>query len=157
MTSNIEANHLLVYYSDPEYRAWLATNYPDKIKTYQGTKDSAPKEGWFDLGYVRGEPGGLHIIGNTSDASTLVGLKPEDVMHNPEHAGWAMTVGDPSSAYEIYVYDYTTDNWYSIGTIDAERIDPRLIIDKNTEADGAPDLLNKYGYWLVTDTRKFAL
>lgn len=157
MTSNTEANHLLVYYSDPEYRAWLATNYPDKIKTYQGTKDSAPKEGWFDLGYVRGEPGGLHIIGNTSDASTLVGLKPEDVMHNPEHAGWAMTVGDPSSAYEIYVYDYTTDNWYSIGTIDAERIDPRLIIDKNTEADGAPDLLNKYGYWLVTDTRKFAL
>lgn len=162
MTSNVDANHLLVYYSDPDYRAWLAANYPDRIKTYQGTKDTAPKDGWFDLGYVRGEPGGLHIIGNVAHASDLydvsgVAIKPEEIMHDPDHAGWSMTVGDPTGVYEIYVYDYVNDEWYSIGTIDADKIDPRLIIDENDEVTGAPTMLKNYGFWVVTDIRKFAL
>lgn len=154
---NVDADHLLVYYSDPDYRAWLAQNYPNRMKRYQGTKDTAPKDGWFDLGYVKGEPGGIHIIGNVADPSALVGLKPEDIMHDPKQAGWAMTVGNPNAEYEIYVYDYARQVWYSIGTVNSNSVDPRWVIDQNDEVDGLPIKLKDFGYWMVTDKRKFAV
>lgn len=164
MTSNTEAKHLLVYYTDPEYRQWLKDHYADRIKAYTGEKIGY-KEDWYDLGYVRGEAGGLHIIKNVEQESDLYdavsgkAIKPEEIIPDPDHAGWAMTVGDPTAAnptYQIYVFDYAADKWYSIGTIDSTAIAPEYVIAA-ADIDNEPTALRPKGFWLVTETIKYAL
>lgn len=164
MTSNTEAKHLLVYYADPAYRAWIQANHPERIKAYVGEKIGY-KEDWCDLGYVRGEAGGLHIIKNVTQESDLYdtttgdAIPPEDIMHDPDHAGWAMTVGDPTATnptYQIYVYDYDNARWYSIGTIDSTAIAPEYVIAAAPEIT-EPTTLRSKGFWLVTETIKYAL
>ncbi len=165
--TNATMYHLLVYYSDPAYRQYLATNYPTKIKRYKGLKDTQPKDGWFDLGNVRGEPGGLHIIGDVTDPADLYdpvtgdAIPPEVIANNPECAGWAMTVTDNSGTtpvVEIYLYDYeaSPNVWYSIGPISGggTLVDPEEIIvvsDALTE----PADLKPHGIWMVKDTIKW--
>lgn len=144
-------DHLLVLYSDPAYRSWLATKYPDKIFTYTsqkftetdplnpGGKRFITRNDWFDLGYVKGEPGGLHIIGeyvlNTGETYQTYltdGVPPEDMPGNTqEDRGWAYLITDPSinpPERLIYSYDYISghDRWTVVGKVgDTDRrLDP---------------------------------
>ena len=164
--SGQQAGHLLVYYSDPEYRAWLKVHYPDRVKEYKGNKDITKKDGWFDLGYVKGEPGGLHLIGNVAAASDLydVGgnpIPPEQIGHiglvDNDHAGWGMSVGDPASSYDIYIYDYVNEDWYSIGNFDSSLVEPEYVIATTNSPLVPPTLVKNHGFWIPTETIKFAV
>ena len=151
MYPNTPGFHLLVLYSDPEKRAALADP-----KTYYSSVLGKVMTGWADLGYVRGVPGGLHIIGNYNDVSELyrngVAIPPQNLTTpaNPEYAGWGVTVKEK----DIYVYDYITAEWYTIGNIvSAATPDPAKIITiSNTE----PITLVENGIWLVGKNAKYA-
>ena len=162
LTSNAEAHHLYVYYSSPDTRASLGAN-----KTYWSKKLGKVINEWYDMGYVRGEPGGMRFIGNAATENDLKDssgnwILPEDWGPNPSptHAGWAVTVGDPSAIsadLKIYVYDYEREIWYSIGTINSSIIDNSYII--NVKPYGTPDYditVKEGGIWLVTKTMKYA-
>lgn len=162
LSSNSEAHHLYVYYSSPDTRASLGAN-----KTYWSKKLGKVINEWYDMGYVRGEPGGMRFIGNALTEDELRDssgnwILPEDWGPNPSptHAGWAVTVGDPSAVpadLKIYVYDYEREIWYSIGTINSSIIDNSYII--NVEPYNTPDYditVKEGGIWLVTKTIKYA-
>lgn len=153
--------HLLVYYSDPALRNSLSSKwvtYPsDK---YPGTVWTE----WVDLGYVVGEPGGIHIIGNVTDEDDLYNdgsghtnpKKPEDIGGDIRFAGWVMTVYDSTSVGTvpiIYAYDYNNSIWYQIGTIDSGVFDPKTIIDASAITAPPPSLQN-HGFWLVVNSVK---
>lgn len=93
-------NHLLVLYSDPAYRQWLKENYGDRIVTYLSTK-FGERNDWFDLGYVKGEAGGLHIIGSF----TIQYVEVENPEGNPASQGWYEKNGDDYSLTEDTVVD----------------------------------------------------
>ena len=148
-------HHLLVWYSDPDYRSNLATSY-----IYRSEKDSVVKEGWADLGYVKGEPGGVRIIGNVSDEDDLYKdgsartdpWKPEEIgagwstTPDMDYEGWIMTVQQATNA-EFFAFDYNNNVWYSLGVIDSG--DPRGIIRASATE---PQSLNTYGYWFVVES-----
>lgn len=139
---NTPQDHLLVLYSDPAYRNWLATKYPSKMFTYTsqkfteadplnpGGKRYVVRNDWFDLGYVKGEPGGLHIIGEyvlnsgeTYQTYLTDGVPPENMPGNTsQERGWAYLITDPSvTPVErlIYTYDYIVghDRWTVAGKV----------------------------------------
>ena len=186
-------NHLLVLYSDPAYRNWLATNYPNKIYRYTSQKfteedPSNPggsrfitRDDWFDLGYVKGEPGGLHIIGEyilqsgeTYQDYLTDGLPPEMMPGNTsQERGWAYLITDPNVSPEtrtIYTYDYIQghENWTTIGEITNVTTDPTQIvildsskIDPSTGAiiPDSPSYLNlpkEAGLWFIKSNMKSA-
>lgn len=156
---DIDASHLLVYYSDPAYREFLVENYPERIYSYKSLKDQTIRNDWFDLGYVKGEPGGIHIIGNVSTVDDLyqggVPIKPEDFGGSSEFKGWAMTVGDaldPDSVLSIYTFDYLANRWNSLGPISSASTMPEVVIQISRE-DEEPISLNPRGIWLVSKTR----
>lgn len=93
-------NHLLVLYSDPAYRQWLIDNYPDRQVKYLSTK-FGERNDWFDLGYVKGEAGGLHIIGSF----TIQYVEVENPEGNPASQGWYEKNGDDYSLTEDTVVD----------------------------------------------------
>lgn len=98
--ANSMHNHLLVLYSDPAYRQWLKENYGDRIVTYLSTK-FGERDDWFDLGYVKGEAGGLHIIGSF----TIQYVEVENPEGNPASQGWYEKNGDDYSLTEDTVVD----------------------------------------------------
>jgi hypothetical protein len=149
MAVDKDTYHLLVYYSDPELRGTY---------TYNG------ETGWQDLGYVRGEAGGVHIIGDLSSVDDL----PDGGLTG-EYKGWVYTVtttetDDEGKSYDksvIYAYDYQNEDkgWYSIGSIDMSLVKPGYVMtvseaDSGSEelvpADGN-DLLQANGYWFVVE------
>lgn len=165
---SVPENHLLVWYSDPVYRTKLKIDFPDKVYTYKGIKDTTAKDGWFDLGYVKGGYGGIHIIGNVEAEEDLYNdgatkrdpKKPEDI-GGPGCEGWVMTVHDPDDTGidpVIYAYDYTStpNKWYPIGSLNGDQIDPRKVIVASN-INTPPTTLNTHGFWLVTEPRKYAL
>jgi len=174
--SDPEEYHLLVYYSDPATRAKYKADPAYNTYSYYSPKIGDIVDDWVDLGYVKGEPGGIHIITNFTDANDLIDsstgipIKPEYIdgstpgapmpFPNLNHAGWAVTVEDNTvtpSRFYIYFYDYDSDYWYSIGAIDASLIDPRNVIITAEETDYTEaSMLNAKGIWLVESTRVFA-
>ena len=167
---NIPPTHLLVWYSDPAYRNKLKTEYPDRVYFYKGTKDTVAKDGWFDLGNVKGDTDGLRIIGNVDTENDLYydgaihlnPKKPEDI-GGPQRAGWVMTVQDttisPLPDAILYAYDYssTPNRWYQIGAANGGSSDPRVIITvSNANTPPTSPNLKTYGFWLVTESRKYA-
>lgn len=195
-------NHLLILYSDPVYRQFLRTKYPNKIYRYTSQKftevsssqpykqitpvdnenpseedwyelingsyilttdtivDSSKnyyiknlipviRDDWFDLGYVKGEPGGLHIIGQyelqegQSYTDYLTdGVPPEDMPGNtPEDRGWAYLIYDNTLGLgkrTIYTYDYIHEEWVIVSEINsAASVDPTqsIIMDESTIDD----------------------
>ena len=181
---NTPQNHLLVLYSDPAYRQWLIDNYPDKIYRYTSKKftqaDPADptqkifvtRDDWFDLGYVKGEPGGLHIIGQYELAAGETyrdylddSVPPEDMPGNtPEDRGWAYLIVDPTGAEEkrtIYTYDYEHSRWIVVSDLNSATIDPtqtvimdNYIIDSVTgaiipERSEHMNLPKENGLWFV--------
>jgi hypothetical protein len=181
-------NHLLVLYSDPAYRAWLASKYPSKIMRYTSQKfteadptnpgDSryVTRNDWFDLGYVKGEPGGLHIIGQfVLDAThpdyhsyLADGVPPEDptMTNDPEMRGWAYLIvdDDPTNpTRKIYTYDYPNNKWILVSDISSSAVDPvNTIIMDSATIDGTGNYVpvnytsepNDNGLWLVEEMVK---
>lgn len=141
--------HLLVYYSSSIIRGALVNK-----ATWDGKND------WCDLGYVRGESGGIHIIGNLPYTTDLPAGGPPAA-----YKGWVYTVttydavtGDPDLV-TMYAYDYenpTTglNGWYPIGSIDSSvltpdtiiMISPRSATDPNMPAENS---LSEGGIWFV--------
>ena len=173
-TPNTKASHLIVLYSDPAYRENMRVN--GKCVTYRSVKfqEALPGGGtigqlrndWVDLGSIKGEAGGLHIIGNITNLSALKDgsgkwLPPELIAgNNTDQAGWAYTL----NGTEIYVFDYKANIWYSIGSINAESILPEKTIIVSEPSSTAPDkppleknTLNTNGIWLISETRKYAI
>lgn len=113
----------------------------------------------------KGENGGIHILGNVTNASDLSRLTPETFVSskpaNSEHAGWGVTVGPGDSnnpVYKLYLYDYKRNVWYEYGPL--LEVKPRIIInafeDKmNSESQSEiDDCIRRYqelmvdGFWL---------
>lgn len=181
---NVPYNHLLVYYSDPALRLSLK----DKWVTYPGGKvvdseipDPADPTGvkmipvyhvwkeWVDLGEVKGEAGGVHILKNVANLNELKDaggafIPPEKLTNaagdiiNANGAGWSCTMDSASgTGKEILFYDYNTKEWYSIGTVDSSSVDPRYIITASeAQANQMPKTadvgsLKINGFWLALE------
>lgn len=190
-------NHLLVLYSDPAYRQWLINKYKttdkntNKIWSYTSQKFTqqdpmggpdpvfVTRDDWFDLGYVKGEPGGLHIIGEYTLTSGQTyktyltdGVPPEDMPGNtPEDRGWAYLITKMNGSIPertIYTYDYVHDKWTIVSglsnavvdpsqviIVDESKIDPATgkIIPKSSEYETLPQ---DKGLWFVKKQVKIA-
>lgn len=176
---NTPANHLLVLYSDPAYRTWLATKYPEKIFSYTSQKftrinpitsqtEFVTRNDWFDLGYVKGEPGGLHIIGEYTLQSGETyqdylddAIPPEDMPGNtPEDRGWAYLIVTPATLTTdelrtIYTYDYVHERWVVVADILPPGIDPTQIIimdESKIDAETGGIIPKKPEYASLPDT-----
>lgn len=130
-----KAFHIYVRYADPNRRGDI---------TYKGLS------GWTDLGYIRGEVGGLHIIGSLTSVDELKSngqwVTPDKVAgYTTEKAGWGYTINE-----DVWVYNYITDEWYTIGKIIATP--NKFIIATNNKSDA--DALYNQGIWLMTETSK---
>ena len=133
---NVKPYHFLVYYAAPSKR---------------GTVNYKGKTGWVDLGYIRGEIGGLRIIGDVNNINDLkktdgTWKTPEEVLGanwSDDYIGWGISV----EARELYIYDYVKKQWYSIGEALAK---PDNIIAVSDTMPGE-DLLEG-GIWFVKET-----
>ena len=160
----IPDSHLLVWYADPAYRNYLITTYPERVYYFKGTKDTEAKNGWFDIGNCKGEPGGIHIIGNLESVDDLYNdgpahtdpKTPEDIGGDDDYAGWVVTIGDGSSDPLIYAYDYDRVTWYSLGTVGSALFNPEITIVASNISE-TPTTLNTNGFWCVTKPRKYAI
>ena len=182
------AYHLLVWYSDPALRATLRTQYykpnpqpgeVNRIWKYASLKD--PSRGvlddWFDLGYVKGETGGVRIlmkIDVTEKETKLykngVAVKPEELLTgtpNLDYAGWLVEVSDsayPKQDHELYAYNYddtvpvtSGDKWHRIGSLSASLSDviSFLYIGNTDPKDPTSGIVFKdNGLWFHSDTRE---
>ena len=184
---NAPYSHLLVYYSDPELRAkysskWVtypSTKVIDSYVTDQETGEQTPIyhtwTEWVDMGNIRGDAGGLHIIKNVSSLDDLKDsagkfIPPEQLTDEngelimPNGAGWgcSMDIAGDSDTKEILFYDYDLEEWYSIGRIDPSSIDPRYFIVKSAPESGqtptSKDVSNlkTYGFWFAAETAYYA-
>lgn len=138
---------LLIYYSDSNLRDLLVE--AGKATSYNG------KDGWLNLGNVRGEKGGILVAGTVSTAAELpVGGPPEG------YKGWFYEVeGDPNT-YEdnmLYGYDYIGNTgWFPVPSLSSPVAAPEavsIIAEPSTEnadlpAQGHIDL-NINGIWFV--------
>jgi hypothetical protein len=136
--------NLLCYYSAPAYRAAIPDN---KKVSYNGKSD------WYNIGYVRGESGGVHIMGNYDTVDALEAAYPTGL--TGQYQGWVCTVKNGSSS-ELYAYDYAgSKGWYSIGSLDSSTTQPASVIliataaDNGVEPSEGGSLLNDNGIWLV--------
>lgn len=143
--------HLLILYSDPEIRAAVVA--ADKAATWTD-REGVEHTDWFDAGYVRGEVGGVRIIGDVDSISKLPigGL-------SGDYKGWLYTVTEGNNTSVLYAYDYSDNNkgWYPIGTLDSSLTEPTAVIicskvdnTGNLPLNGGGSL-NKGGYWFVIE------
>lgn len=186
---NVPYNHLLVYYSDPALRLklrdkWVA--YPSGKVIEREIADPADPTGvakipvyhiwkeWVDLGEVKGEAGGVHVIKNVTNLNELKDaggafIPPEKLTNaagdviNANGAGWSCTMNSASgTGKEILFYDYNTKEWYSIGTLDSSAVDPRYIITKSEAQENQmpkpTDVgsLKVNGFWLALEKSTYA-
>lgn len=174
---NVPYSHLLVYFSDPEYRLNYIKGDTSKFIKYKcltGDDGITEYTEWIDLGPVKGEAGGLHIIrhfSNSEDFKEYESTPPEqipfkigeEIISNcPGHAGWCCTIQrdeDPTNIHFI-AFDYYENRWYDIGNIDTSTIDAEsiFIIDSAKEGDPSkpntnPAILAKHGMWFVIEPK----
>lgn len=175
--------HLLVIYSDPEYRK----KFKDKWVSYPSEKFGEKYDEWIDMGNIRGEEGGYHNIVtlNTTDllyddSDSKIAIPPEYILYacnvraggndyileegtgvDTTYAGWGCTVTTNDTSI-LYFYDYAVNNWIRVGDVSAAMNDPSLVIIKAKPdvATGAPpadeDTLRDNGFWLVLEDVTFA-
>lgn len=162
--STVEANHLLVLYSDPAYRARLKEE--GKCVRYRSNKFindqgvGQVRDDWYDMGYVRGEPGTIRFIGNLTDAeaATLLidGNSPEKITGSDSYSGYCYTVGDENTEQKIiYYYDYTKGKWIILGSIASSVSNPNSVITVGIDGEDYPNL-NSGGFLLVLETLRYA-
>ena len=118
--------HLLVLYSDPEYRNTLQTQ--GLCKTWRSKKlldengKGIIRNDWYDMGYIRGPQGSIKILGNLTpeeqEITLISGNSPEVITKNPDNVGCAFTVGEEKDEdKKIWIYDYAKEKWFIIGTV----------------------------------------
>lgn len=162
--STVKANHLLVLYSDPAYRARLKEE--GKCVRYRSNKFiddqgvGQVRDDWYDMGYVRGEPGTIRFIGNLTDAEAAVllidGNSPEKITGNDSYSGYCYTVGDENAEQKIiYYYDYTKGKWIILGSITSSVLNPNSVITVGIDGEDYPNL-NSGGFLLVLETLRYA-
>ena len=146
---NPKTYHLLVLYSDPAMRA--AASAAGKAETCNDHSGVSHTD-WWNLGNVRGESGGIHIIGDVDSEEKLPAGGPPD-----PYQGWIYTV-TKNGASMLYAYDYDKSIWYPIGSLDSSLVNPKsVLIVSEADAEGyAPisedsAILNVGGYWLVLE------
>lgn len=158
--------HLLVYYSDPELRNSLS----DKWVTYPSVKETGiVRTEWVDLGSVKGENTGIHVLKNIESMDELKDaagewIPPEllpdadGVILNPDGAGWSCTLQEPGSDITVYLfYDYETKQWYRGTSVDPSAVDPSYVIAKSTPSATqepiAGDAINlkTNGFWFAVE------
>lgn len=145
--------HLLIRYSDPEYRKLAGGTRiidPDTGKityekwvTYPSEKLGEDYDEWVDLGRVRGEIGGLHLLTTVDsmtdskihDSTTDKDIPPELVLDhsnpNPNQAGWSVAyTHDDITEILYYDYDSNSGEWKSMGGISDSLIEPTKVIIK---------------------------
>lgn len=133
-------HHLLVEYSDPTRQG---EDVPNSV-FYRN-------KWWQDLGYIKGEIGGVRTIGNVDDISDLIpGKAPEDYAAEgglpgqpSDYMGWLMTVGGQDDQKLFFAYNYFDEVWYYTGQIDAE-VNPKTIF---MISETAPVALTIGGVW----------
>ena len=160
--------HLLVYYSDPALRQSMRS----KWVTYPSEKEPGIiRTEWVDLGTVKGENTGIHILKNVSSMDELKDedenwIPPERVpdssgvrVLNPEAAGWSCTLRDPETGNLYYLfYDYDSQEWYRGTAVDPSSIDPSYVIAKSAPDQnqqpiaGSADNLKENGFWFAVET-----
>ena len=152
----------------------------DISKTYYEKQfEFVTRNDWFDLGYVKGEPGGLHIIGEyvlqsgeTYRDYLTDGVPPEDMPGNThEDRGWSYLITSDNSGETqriIYTYDYVHDKWTIIGEIGNITLDPTqvVILDAATIDSGTGTIIpqnpnyenlpKENGLWFIKSTIKTA-
>lgn len=159
--------HLLVYYSDPELRERLQ----DKWVTYPSVKyPNVVWTEWVDLGPVKGENTGIHVLKNVTNMDELKDaggnwIPPERLpgadgvtILNPDGAGWSCTLQEPGSDVTVYLfYDYDAEAWYKGTSVDPSAVDPSYVITKSTpNANQQPnpgdvDNLKVNGFWFAEE------
>ena len=169
-------SHLLVIFSDPEYRK----KFKDKWITYPSDKLGVVYTEWVDMGNVRGEKGGLHTVTSVSsvdklhdDSASKVPIPPEYLAYaetvraagktytwvegegkDTDQAGWGCTVTTSTSEI-VYFYDYVDKKWYEVGSLDASLIRPETIIIKSYPKTGemkpvdTDDTIHENGFWFA--------
>lgn len=168
-------SHLLVIFSDPEYRK----KFKDKWVVYPSDKLGIVYTEWVDMGNVRGEKGGFHSITTVNsieklhdDSESKVQIPPEYLAYaeivrtegasyiweegvgaDLDYAGWGCTVNEGASEI-VYFYDYVDKKWYEVGSLDASLIRPETIILKAYPQTGqmipaGEDSLHVNGFWFA--------
>ena len=160
--------HLLVYYSDPDLRASLSS----KWVTYPSVKyPGVVRTEWVDLGSVKGENTGIHVLKNIEDMDELKDaggnwIPPERLpaadgvtILNPDAAGWSCTLQEPGTDVTVYLfYDYETEEWYRGTSVDPSAVDPSYVITKSAPNAyqepivGGADNLKPNGFWFAVET-----
>lgn len=174
---NAPYSHLLVIYSDPEYRK----KFKDSWVSYPSEKLGMQFDQWVDMGNIRGEKGGLHTICTITDSALLhddtdaeTPIPPEymiyaqNVRANGEkytfvedenkdttYAGWGVSLKmADSNQNTIYFYDYVTKSWSIVGTITGGTL-PENVVAKSVPKDGTmipesrDDTLTENGFWFA--------
>lgn len=160
--------HLLVYYSDPALRQSMSSQWV----TYPSEKNPGIiRTQWVDLGTVKGENTGIHILKNVSSMDELKDgsgnwIPPELVpdssgvsVLNPEAAGWSCTLREAETGNLFYLfYDYDAEEWYRGTAVDPSSVDPSYVIaksapDQNQQPTaGSADNLKENGFWFAVET-----
>lgn len=170
-SENAVYGHLLVYFSDPELRAALGRQFPDRIVAYPSLLyEGQVFDDWFDLGQTRGDRT-MPILTTVNNVSLLYengevapgkGIPPEDLQKQDGSGtidnrakGWGVAVKEEDSSSDFYFYDYDKKYWINSGTLDTGNVDPRYIIAKSTNLDGNIRL-NIGGIWLAQETITYA-
>jgi hypothetical protein len=155
---------------------YTSQKFTEADPTNPGDSRYVTRNDWFDLGYVKGEPGGLHIIGQfVLDAThpdyhsyLTDGVPPEDptMTNDPEMRGWAYLIvdDDPTNpTRKIYTYDYPNNKWILVSDISSSAVDPvNTIIMDSATIDGTGNYVpvnytsepNDNGLWLVEEMVK---
>lgn len=158
--------HLLVYYSDPALRASMSSKwvtYPSE--KYPGTVWNQ----WVDLGTVKGEPAGLHILKKVTSMNELKDgsgnwIPPEQladgsgVILRSDAAGWSCILEDTvNNTYTYLFYDYEDKLWFPGTSVDPSSVDPTYVIDKSVPTSGqvpatgdVPNLKTN-GFWFAVE------
>lgn len=172
--------HLLVIYSDPEYRK----KFQDKWVKYPSEKFGEDYDQWIDMGNIRGEKGGYHNIATLDnkgllydDSESSVDIPPEYIIYacnvrdggneyifeegtgvDLTYAGWGCTIkGATEDSSVVYFYDYALKRWIRVGSISSGISSPESIIIKaKPDGDtGAPlaleDTLEEKGFWFAAE------
>lgn len=157
-------SRLLILYSDPKYRQKLKEE--GKCVRYRSNKfigedgKGEIRDDWYDMGYVRGEPGTIRFIGNLTPAEAerilVKGQSPEKITGDSSMHGYCYTVGEETEEQKIiYYYDYLKEKWIILGSITSSLFKPGTVMVVGADGEEYPDL-NPDGYLFALESSFFA-
>lgn len=141
------ADHLLVYYSDPIRRQYIQNPI-----TWYG------KEGYEDLGYVKGKPGSTPILGYIDSLDRLYDqygnpIPPENLIFGTGdmYKGQVITLNNGDENQQIYAFNYmgNPQDQYRVGRFAQDNHGTDFII-----SPAEPPEMNEGGVWGFTEIVK---